>query len=108
MQSQLTCHLHNVSWDYVSGFDPLDSLAVHTIHLPHLRFVLFQSLDGVLCITFLSRDKENKEGRRKFKKRINMDFYWYYWCFYIYLLKDYIAKTNTKQKHFCKRVSLNS
>lgn len=49
----LTCHLHYVSWDDVSGFDPLDGLAVYAEHLPHLGFIFFQSLNGILGIPLL-------------------------------------------------------
>lgn len=60
LEERLTSHLHYVPWDDVSGFDPLDSLAVHAIHLSHLRFILFQSFDGILSIALLSKEMYQK------------------------------------------------
>lgn len=51
--SALTGNLHDVSRDDVSGTDPLNTLLVLTVNFPHLRLVLLQSLDGVLCVTLL-------------------------------------------------------
>lgn len=56
-EARLTRHLHDVSGNDVPGFDPLHGLAVHAVNLPHFRFVLLQSLDGVLSIPLLQRRK---------------------------------------------------
>lgn len=49
----LTSNFNNVSRNDVSCSDPLHALLVLTVHLSHLWFILFQSLNGVLCITLL-------------------------------------------------------
>lgn len=48
-----TCHFHDVPRDDVPGSDPLHTLAVRADHLPHLRLILLQGLNGTLCIAFL-------------------------------------------------------
>lgn len=61
----LTSHFHNVPGDNVPGLDPLHRLAVGPVDFPHLGFVFFQSLNGILCITFLGVQGGGQEDHHK-------------------------------------------
>lgn len=63
--SALTSHLHDVPRDDVPSLDPLHRLSVSPIDLPHLRFIFFQRLDGVLCVPFLRRRTDKSRVRKR-------------------------------------------
>lgn len=63
----LTCHLYNVPWHNVSGFDSLDTLPVLAVHFPHLWLVFLESFNGIFCISLLNNKKV--EGGRIMSNR---------------------------------------
>lgn len=54
----LTCHLHDVTWDNVSCFNPLDTFSVLSIHFAHLWFIFFKSFNSIFSIPFLKDSKK--------------------------------------------------